>query len=82
MVDLNNKHLCNQEKTGDDGFDSERKRNQLKFTKDDRYLKESSIGLQSTDIFSFSFILDSNNIINKFALLWGEAQSYLPKGNL
>ena len=51
MVDLNNKHLCNQEKTGDDGFDSERKRNQLKFTKDDGYLKESSIGLQSTDIF-------------------------------
>ena len=43
MVDLNNKHLCNQEKTEDDGFDSERKRNQLKFTKDDRYLKESSI---------------------------------------
>ena len=41
MVDLNNKHLCNQEKTGDDGFDSERKRNQLKFTKDDGYLKES-----------------------------------------
>ena len=56
MVDLNNKHLCNQEKTGDDGFDSERKRNQLKFTKDDRYMKEWSIGLQSTD-----FILDSNN---------------------
>ena len=51
MVDLNNKHLCNQEKTGDDGFDSERKRNQLKFTKEDRYMKESSIGLQSTDIF-------------------------------
>ena len=49
MVDLNNKHLCNQEKTGDDGFDSERKRNQLKFTKDDGYLKESSIGLQSTE---------------------------------
>ena len=66
MVDLNNKHLCNQEKTGDDGFDSERKRNQLKFTKDDRYLKESSIGLQSTD-----FILDSNNNNRQVCLTLG-----------